>query len=71
MEDGYMKRERIRRIVAFVLILALMVPFGNPSFAVEADSSGEGEFFALSVIYDGDYIIAPEKVFYGPHGQSA
>lgn len=66
MEDGYMKRERIRRIVAFVLILALMVPFGNPSFAVEADSSGEGEFFALSVIYDGDYIIAPEKVFYGP-----
>ena len=60
-----MKRGMIEKIAALLLILSMIIPFGSVSFADEVEASERGgEFFALSVVYDGEYIIAPEKIFY-------
>ena len=58
-----MRTKTCSRITAILLALLMIVPFGTLAYAAEGEGT-ERPFFPVAVIYDGDYIVAPEKVFY-------
>ena len=58
-------KKTLVRITALMLALLMIFPLGTFSYAAGEEKAGD-EFFALTVIFDGDYIVAPEKVFYQP-----
>ena len=60
-----MRSKIFSRMTALMLALLLIMPWGTISYAAEGEED-DRPFFAVSVIFENDFIVAPEKVFYDP-----